>query len=455
MKKYKILCKDNKQRKYFTDGRTNLIIDEEPNMIESYTYNLKRIEWYSKILPRGTDESYNEIIKELETYLQTSTDKSFFNAKGKYSRKLASLKSLINKNVASDYAKQFNRPPFGSTGYTPMNKSLFLEEIEILKEIYSHTGVVDKDTIYTYNSKIKYWTLQNNILLDANGGFNYIYRVSGLFEVAPQSKVVDHSNWNLNICNINSSKSSKGNFINYYKEIENFINSNTKTEDKVLIIGNKEDEKQLKLNSSNLTTEHFGNLIGKNDWRDYNTVYLIHNPNTPFYVYVLKYLYYSEKKLDNRTSWDLINANYIMQFKNEELDKIRTSYLSGELYQAIKRIDRDMKNNSQIYIINNDNEVIDIVCRQFKNININNFELDIKIEKQEQTEDKPLTNPQRFILYLDKWKSGDKKKKVDCMKDMGITNKSYFYNKILKQTQVLQYIINNNINTNGHYITKN
>jgi hypothetical protein len=184
-------------------------------------------------------------------------------------------------------------------------------------------------------------------------------------------------------------------------------------------------------------------------------VYLIHNPNTPFYVYVLKYLYYSEKKLDNRTSWDLINANYIMQFKNEELDKIRTSYLSGELYQAIKRIDRDMKNNSQIYIINNDNEVIDIVCRQFKNININNFELDIKIEKQEQTEDKPLTNPQRFILYLDKWKSGDKKKKVDCMKDMGITNKSYFYNKILKQTQVLQYIINNNINTNGHYITKN
>jgi hypothetical protein len=149
-----------------------------------------------------------------------------------------------------------------------------------------------------------------------------------------------------------------------------------------------------------------------------------------------------------------MNANYIMQFKNEDFDKIRVSYLAGELYQAIKRIDRDVKNNSKIYIINNDSEVLNIVTRQFKNIKTEEFQLDIDKKQVTVSEDKPLTKPQRFILYLDKFNPGEKRKKIDCMKDMDITNRSYFNNKILKQAQVLQYIKNNNINTDGHYISK-
>jgi len=55
-------------------------------------------------------------------------------------------------------------------------------------------------------------------------------------------------------------------------------------------------------------------------------------------------------------------------FENQDVEAIRKTAVAGEIYQAIKRINRDMKKNAQIYLFCDSNEEVDIVMQQLENV---------------------------------------------------------------------------------------
>jgi hypothetical protein len=110
-------------------------------------------------------------------------------------------------------------------------------------------------------------------------------------------------------------------------------------------------------------------------------------------------------------------------------------------------------NASKIYLINNDNEVIDLLNNQFKNIKTECFDLKIEYAKNnKETIKDELTNIQKFILFLSNLESG-KYKKSWCGEQAGFKVSSYFYNKILKNKQVLLFMKDNNILVSRYFIT--
>lgn len=443
--RYKILSHDLKQREIFTNGRKILIIDEMINMLNIYSYNKTRIEWFYNLLPREIHQIYNKCIEEIENYIISKKQFTFFNAKNNPTKELYELQKLIKYNITKEYTNKFD-----TTKYTLLN------EVNIIQEFYNKTCVVDNTGIHTYDGKINYWLLDNNIILDANGGFNYLYQLSDLFKIQRQSKILDHSKWNIHVADINTTKSKKQKATNFYEQIGNHVKSIIKPNDKMLIVGNLSDDelifKKIFKNYNNIDINHFLNIIGRNDWKDYNKIYLTHTPNTPFYVYVLNYLFYTKKKLDNRSNWNLIKKNNKMIFVNNEYNKVRITYLAGEIYQAIKRIDRNVQFNSEIYILNNDSNVIELVIKQMKNIKKIKFNLDIEYSKQNKVLKE--TYVDKFIKLCNELPKG-KYKKSYIKEQLGINNQSYFTQKILNNTNIIKYMEGNNIINSNKYIILN
>ncbi|KAF1085685.1 hypothetical protein SPSYN_01829 [Sporotomaculum syntrophicum] len=452
--KYKVLSKDKKQRKIFSEDRSILIIDEMIDMLEVYLYNKLRFAWFEDCLPRELRPIYNECINELENFLVTNKGKSFFNSKNKDTGKMIKeFKKLIQVNITPEYAKTYRNEI--SENKTPMKKSDFLNEVHILEQFYKHTSVVDNQNAYTYDSDIQYWMLNNNIILDANGGFQYLYKISDIFEVRRQAKIVDHRNWTLHIADINTTKSKKLKAINFYDQIRKHIEGILKPEDKLFICGSKDDEQYIKIEHKNISINHFLNVIGKNDWKDFNKAYLIHTPNIPFHVFVLRYLYYSKKKMDNRSNWNLVKNGRVMIFKNKDFNKVRIAYLVSELYQTVKRINRNNEYKADVYILNNDSIVIEMLKKQMKNVKSREFDLDIEYKKA------PKQNPVEKENYVDKFIQTlkiipfGKYKKKYLREKIGCENKSYYSNKVLNHMSVKKYMKDNNILSIGQSIIKN
>jgi hypothetical protein len=430
---------------------------------------------------------YDKIVAELDDCLSVNKHikNIFFNAKKKYTRNLNTLKSIIQKNINKD---EFVNKTLAMSGYDyehnketqeniPITKTLLLQEVDILKNFYSNTCCVDRGKIYTFDKRIKYFKLDNNLILDANGGFQQLYNLNPeIFNnTNKQDKIVDHSNWTMYSFLINTNTTAKIKYNNFNEIVQNIINVNA--DDKSLLISSK----QHKLNFKNVETEHFGNLIGKNTWRNYNKIFIVHNPQTPFYVYVLKYLYYSGLKLDNRSTWGTYvttGLNKTVKFEYERFELVRVSDLCGHIYQAIKRINRDNTQKAIVYLFNSDEDVIKLLIEQMMNINVKSHLLDnVKKNKSTTNNITPITYSDKFIKLLDLIIQKDKSilppeltsvygkpytyTKQSCMNVIGYgdetNNKSRknFSAHILNHLDVIQFMTNNNFISKGQNIIWN
>jgi hypothetical protein len=465
--KYKALVIDKINRKYFTDARDTLIIDEFLDMSKGnelvlnidYLHGLETL-----LLHRALRKEFADCTSEVEDYLLAEKPmQSFFNSKvtlNVTSKKINHLKKLINTNLTQDYLT--------NVGYT---KTQLLREIDNIKQFYNQTCIVEGDIMYATNRRYQYWLLNNNIILDASGKLNKSYELNDIFKLQHQTPVLDHKQWTFITMNTNTCNSAKSKAIDFYETVDKV--TKTLGIDNTLVVGNKADEISIKSNYKN----HFGNLTGSNEYKDLSNCVIIHNPNLPYRQYVLQYLYHSNKKFDNRNKWCGKRCgsgnNQVYRFYEDKFEEFRQCVNANELYQAIKRVNRNMELNSKIFIFNNDSEMLDRVLKMFRG-EYKTKEYDNKIEfektKKEEYDESRKENRQamkfiklcqdiRKLKYTELQATKKNRKHEDIIREgiynkdalrefMQIKDKSNFTNKVLNDADVIAYLNKHNIIVN-------
>ena len=382
-------------------------------------------------------------------------------------------KSDIIEELASKFRKWFNSR-FYQTDQLKTNQMQFInftdKEYEIfkneLKRIISSISIKkDKelfikfqqtlengcffyeDGFHTFDNRLKFKLLENNIILDANAGFDHRYNLSKLFHVRKQPLYFDYSHSTLHHFKINTGKNALSKLNDFPEKVYEPLTPEQK-ENLLLItdLNNKKHfEKDLKkrfhtlgidndklqeLEKKKVKVDYFGNIIGVNTYRDFSAIAVVKTPNYDYLTYALTYFYYSF--IENR------KVGNIEVFKHDEIEKLRVSAVAGEIYQAIKRINRDNSQSSQIYVFTDYQEALDIVLQQLPNIKYKTNEFKVhkrkkssdNQEKRETLFERKVENTKKFLLEFREKGEKSVQKKV-LREEIEETDKSNF-SKILR-----------------------
>jgi len=469
-KRYVDLSKNKAERKLFTKNRDVLIIDEEIDMLEEMVYTIQRIEYFDNLLERGIiRDLYNLCTKEIESFLRTNKARTFFKTSIDVSKELKQLKKLIMNSRLREFVKA--QIIFDNNIETAiiqkedkeilMTKSDFVKEIEVLENFINHICYAENAFLYSFDRQIKFWKLKNNLILDATASINYIYKAGIQFLVQKQEKVINHSNWTMYIINQNTNKTNKSKAENLYnvinQEIDNIVLFGNL--DKTLVVGNKEEQKYIHT-SEYIDYAWFGNITGKNDWKDFSKVFIIHNPQYPFHTYIAKYMLYAGEKALLKENLGIIRDGKVVRFASGKLETLRQTTIASEIYQAIKRINRLNNQNSEIYFMNNDVEIINIVISQFQNMKVKEYNLEEKIIYKESKMDaynrkrKENSYANAFIELLSTLEKGAYKKGW-LREQINYKNNNTFARDVLNKLEVAEYMSANNIIVKGQNVIIN
>lgn len=258
-------------------------------------------------------------------------------------------------------------------GHTKKEKEV-LDKIDML---LNQGFFISQNRFISWERGVELCKLKDNIILDANGDFEYKYKLNSQFEVKSQKKRFEYKDTNFFHYNI---KTTKGELGENREIIHGKIVSTIDWENinKVLFVTDiagewsleKEILSYLRFYGDNLgeiqqnfnkiiSIDHFGNLIGKNDYRDFDTIVILKTPNYNYISYVLDYAF---------LAGNVIDGMRFEPFKNQVIEKIRISTVAGEFYQAIKRINRENELTSNIYLFSDDMDAVAIVKKQLTNV---------------------------------------------------------------------------------------
>lgn len=420
---YLQICKGD-HRSLLTN-RNILIIDEFIDMVEKVSVTQDQI---GKLWIRNKTNKNIELDNVLKLFRGLLDE----------GEKKARMKVIQYFDFKEDKYKNYRKviKEYSDTVTDQTEKSIYKK----LNQILRIGGLYENNAFHTYEDKNMFKFLDNNILLDANGGFDYRYAMSDLFIIHNQKKVFDYGNTKFRHIKINTSKEALSKHIN----LEGRILSKLSTQDKkgILIvtdIDNKlkwekaildhyyeDGESLLDIEKSlgcSLTVDYFGNLIGVNTYRDYDTVIISKTPYFDYLTYALQLLYFKDidgKKMENID----INAN-------KEFELIKATVVGGEVYQAIKRINRQCKLQSEIYMCFDYAEAFDIILQQFPNIQCMPtilLEVDSRKNRQKDDEIRSITaekiaKAEKFLLQSQK-EEKEYIKKVELGKIVGIEDPS-------------------------------
>lgn len=425
--RYILLCENESLRELFTADRDTLIIDEKINF-PVYTYNDKRYLQIFEILPDGLRESLVNICKPLNEFIETQKVL-------KHTNKVLPIKFKIKSNEIEKFIDDVDIAISNQTIEDKdkrISVSNFLQELQLF---YSSQCIYNSGNISTHNPLHKHWGLKNNIILDASGGIDGTYLCNpNKFNIINQSRIIDHKDCSFNIVKFNSSKSKVNTYSEkYFKEMASKIIENKKENDKVLIVGHKDFaikiHKELVIhnddiwidkrdkdndsdyNNQSIAISWYGNLIGKNWAGDFTQVWLISKPNIPLEHYLIHFLHYSDDKIGNKST-----QVHKGRYKNTYFNTIQTGYVAAEMYQSLKRIQRNPEPKGEFFIACDDDEIVSKVLSQIKNANNSKvIELDfVKEEKKEKELQKQINKKpdqvDKFIEYILSEKRGTYKK---------------------------------------------
>jgi len=358
-------------RRELIDGRNVQIIDEFPEfLLEPLSITM---EDFSVLWSRSKpgDQLERVVIKLKNVFheydkLHTDKRREFINTIPFGDEKYEDIRSVIEEELKNCLP---NDKAFSNTlrkiSYILMNPCYYYEY-----------------AIHSYYPQNHIPLLKNNIILDANS-FEHRYKLNtDLFDVCEKEPFYDYKNSTITHFKIDTSKSA----LKKNKDIAETLFRKIEIEKlgKVLIVSDKDNkqkieealEKHFTLRSpnenwtENVAIDHFGNLIGSNEYRDFDSIIILKTPFHPFNSYVTKYLFFSKDK-DNKT-----DEQY--SFNHPQIEKLRISIICGEFYQAIKRINRNNEKSSKIFICSLANEAIDLMLTKFPNIKYHKEQLPCK-----------------------------------------------------------------------------
>lgn len=364
---YKIIASNKKMINKFQEGRDLLILDEWFSLADIKSISLDDIKAMEyKLADINIIAKFKEIVEELETYLSTVDNKRhFFNVKtqGKtIRRKINKLKILITENISDDFLERYGT-----------NTKQLIHQIEDIYHFFNGTCLVENYVLYTVNRELEYWKLSNNFILDASAKLNGAYSLNPrLFCINKYNSVLDYKNWNLIRINENSTISGKDNYSNYYDVVRKIANDLGVND--TLIVDNMESANK---NYLGLKATYFANLRSNNDYKNMKNVIIACTPYLPDREVVLEYLYHSNKTFNeenvdifDNVSWYGGKHGLIYELNNDDFEEYRKQLVESEIYQAIKRVNRDMSQDTTVVFITRDDSVFYSIEEMLPNCNV-------------------------------------------------------------------------------------
>ncbi|MCM3390225.1 hypothetical protein M3649_19185 [Ureibacillus chungkukjangi] len=359
------------------DNRNILIIDEFPDLLEKVSLTEEDIGylWFSQ------HKYHNPLLDEFAQMLRDSFSE--------YSKQTEV--DLRNQLIYMGFEEQkyeiikLNLPDM-------IERTTENKDKELLKKCYhilNNGCFFYENKLHTYN-KIEFAMLENNIILDANG-FDYRYSLTKKFHVRHQPKFFNYAHSTFRHFEVNTSKKELSKQINIYEKILDQITLNLN--EKTLFITDQENQTKLEekiaqylssrglndaeiaeIKNEKIKVDYFGNIIGVNYYRDFNNVVVVKTPNYDYLTYALTYLYFrskDDKQIEN-----------VEIFKHETVENIRISIVAGEIYQAIKRINRDNSRKANFYVFTTNQEAVDLILKQLPGIQFKKDKLSISSKKK-------------------------------------------------------------------------
>lgn len=322
--------------------------------------------------PHCLDIEQNRILRKIKNKISDSSNKYFF---------YQNLKNINNVDC---------RDSCFATSFMELNDIFIKLEIILQSEF-----CICNDKSISCLDRTKFNLLENNILLDASASINLMYKNNSLFKVVSMDRIRNYDNWELYVCNINSSKRKKmlntpfykGSMLQAEKICENKNN-------KLLIfsskeeVGNGKNKGQFELlyndffqrYNDQISFTNFEAMRGKNTWADFNNVLCIHTYYLPSNYTILKFhaLFpdYLLKNTDFKMGSVGSNENRHFGFINcKELDDFRESEFASTYYQAITRINRKNDQKARVFLILKNKNLINILLKNLKGISLKEFKL--------------------------------------------------------------------------------
>ena len=418
--KYKVLAQDEEERKQFSKDRILLVIDEFINMSKKIW--IDNIEYEKLIVVFKDDEikeKFRNATKELKDYF-------VYLEKNGQDRD----KELHIKNFKTDYSyifteiekiKQYIKDNFDDQDlidfYNANNKRSIYNVLDEIKEFFGGTCILESGKLYTVKRNLQLWGLSKNIILDGSGTLNYAYylqRNKINFRLEKDYKVLDHKNFTVEHIKINSTKTSKNRYSNYYNLCYKILCE--LGIDKTLVVCRKEEHQDK--NGNEITKyfdvpfiNHWQNFLGSNVYGDLKNMLIVDTFNMSEKDYILEYLYYSNETLKDDEDIKVLTKDNHRYFTNKEIEEYKNRRIANEFYQAFKRINRKLNYISRIVIITRHTEAVMLACDMLKNC-----------------EYKDITDKYKEMLeYKEEYKQSTKNS-----------------DRIIKAKEILSDIINNN-----------
>jgi hypothetical protein len=410
------LCEDAETRKYFEKGRHTLIIDEKVDF-PVYTFSKKTYEDIQALLPFGLENDLSEVCKPLKDMY------SFFYNDLKTRHECIFCKPKVNKKLFNKFKKSIQDNKNNIERLNDVKD--FIKSLEIL---YSSRCIYNGGRISTLSKNHFLWGLKNNIILDASSGIDYVYRLSDKkYTLNRQSRVVDDSKMNIYPIEFNTSKTKiRENKQEFFREILEMVKAKTKKEDKVLIVCHKENAKDVKNKlvdidmtdvedddhyvDEQIAINWFGNVIGKNTYKDFNTCWILGKPNLPLESYLIHYMHYSQ--IDHLGRKPMTTSKG--KFDNQTFRDVQDGEIASDVYQCIKRIQRNANPEGDIYIVLDDEIILNKVISDMKNPKVHKA-TKMKFNVHKNVKDKE-DRVDEIVEYFKNLQSGVYTKKEICEK---------------------------------------
>lgn len=483
--KYKVLMEDSTKRKIFTDGRRNLIIDEFISTIDIISLSESDIETYRTlfkhdfIVLRAYERALSQLIDFLKTWNKENTTRRFVTITDRHPAKdFAELIKLIRANVTNETLLEWRNSIIQSPElYPSINLNLLFtlsterklrDQLLSYKQLYMGMCLYSDKKLYTTDKRYGYWFLDNNIMLDASGELQSAYSLNqDEFVLQHCEKVLDHNKWKIINIPVNTTSACKEKILNFYDIVNEKIK---KYGDDILVIGKKDEMDMISVPDDN--KGYFGNVTGSNKWYDRRNVAIIQTHNLSDVDYILKYLHYAKKKIDSEFTLSAKcngrKERRSYSFNDKRLEEIRVKWIASEIYQAIKRVNRNMQYDTDALIFINNEQVIELLKNHMKNAHVEILQYDedefvFETSKQDEylQELKKDSYASKFVEFLAEAQNGlhselvdDKRRisKIKVREYLGIKTSGNFSNKVLNKSEVIRYCEARKINITGQYI---
>jgi len=361
------------------ENRNTLIIDEYPDLLEKISVSERDIGYLWFVQYKYRNES-------IETLAQMLKD-NFSECNNKINKDRANQMIYIDFHEPEYVVIKSQLPDIIESISDKSDKILLSRMLQIV----TNGCFLYEKKLHTFDNQFKFKMLDNNIILDANG-FDYRYSLSNKFHIRHQPKSYEYSSSTFYHYEVKTSKKDLSRQINLHEQALEEISLNTKQ--RTLFITDKDNQAQLEekivdfLSSTgmddkeiataikeNFKVDYFGNIIGVNSYREFENVVVLKTPNFDYLTYALTYLFY--RRIDNKPVED------VCVFRHEEVESIRKSSVAGEIYQGIKRINRDNSKQAKMYVFTTNQDAVDLILQQLPGIQYKKEMMDINKRKVE------------------------------------------------------------------------